>query len=108
MPSVEILFVIWWFFCAVSEVAVNILCEAVICNQRDPVRRSSWPPARGVLAQESNDAGHVVDARRPVTFLPVDDGQFMAGDYFRYVDLPELEVEPSLASRFADGLGLAG
>jgi hypothetical protein len=37
--------------------------------------------SRGIVTQESDDAGHVVDTQRPVALLPIDDLSEWAVEY---------------------------
>jgi hypothetical protein len=46
----------------------------------------------------------VVNARRPVAFLPIDDRYLVAIDDCRDIDLSQVEVEPAFADRLTDGL----
>jgi hypothetical protein len=56
----------------------------------------------GIVTQESDDPGHVFDVRSSMSFFPIQDRRFVAADDFRHVDLPEVEVESSLANRLTD------
>ena len=60
---------------------------------------------QGIVAQESEDAGHVFDVGSPaVPFLPVDDRYLVAVDDCRDIDLSQVEVEPPFADRLTDDL----
>ncbi len=52
---------------------------------------------QGIVAQESEDTGQVLDMGRPAPFLPIQDRYLVAIDDCRDIDLPELEVEPPFA-----------
>jgi len=59
---------------------------------------------QGIVAQESEDAGHVLDVGSPAPFLPIHDRYLVAIDDCRDIDLSQVEVEPTFADRLTDGL----
>jgi hypothetical protein len=58
---------------------------------------------QGIVAQESEDAGHVLDVGSPAPFLPIHDRYLVAIDDCRDIDLSQVEVEPPFANRLTDG-----
>ena len=59
---------------------------------------------QGIVAQESEDAGHVLDVGSPAPFLPIHDRYLVAIDDCRDIDLSQVEVEPPFADRLTDDL----
>ena len=60
----------------------------------------------GIVTQKSDDTDHMIDVGSSTSFFPIHDRRFVAADNFRHVDLPEIEIEASLANRLTDGLGI--
>jgi len=58
----------------------------------------------GIETEKLDHAGHVIDARGAVAFLPIDDAHLVATDDFGRVDLPKSEIEPALPDHLSNGL----
>jgi hypothetical protein len=56
-----------------------------------------------IKSEKFDDFGHVVNARRGISFLPIHYRHLIAPDDFGHVNLAEVEVEPTLADFLAQG-----
>ena len=74
----------------------------------DQTMRQSVAILDGIESEKFNHSGHVIDTRRAVSFLPIDDAHLVAADHFGGIDLVKSEVKAALSDHLSDGLRIGG